>query len=122
MSDEQLRRLMEADEPTSAICYHGVRIIDLPHDDGLKVVRIVGHLLFQDEDVEHDTVPDHRTVAFDIPLYPETMLDLSIVLTHSATCTSRPEVPPGDDWLPVSKMPKALKRFLGIETDDENGG
>lgn len=127
MTDKQLRSLMETDEPTSTICYHGIRILDGPDGEPYKLVRVVGHLVFnyEEEDEKYETVPDHRMVSLDLPMIPETMMFISETLIHSVKHSLR-DIDPlfpvqDDDWVPVRNMPDVLKRLFGIHPYNKNG-
>ncbi len=125
MTDKQIRKLMDADEPTSTICYHGMSVLSAPENAPFRVIRIIGHLVFDDDDVDPSIVPDHRTVAFDIPMVPETMMHISESLVHAVKCSMSeidPPFPvPDGEWIPVRNMPDVLKRIFGFPPYDKNG-
>lgn len=94
MTDEQLNRLAEADEPTARMCFHGMRIIhDCPennHEQERPVftVRFVGHLL-----TEHDPwmdpaseaeVPERNIFSIDFPFHPPTLADVAQTFSEAA--------------------------------------
>jgi len=94
MTDEQLNRLADADEPMARMCFHGMRIIhDCPENNHEQerpvfILRFVGHLLsdhdpFMDAASE-DEVPERNIFSIDLPFHPPTLADVASTMSEAA--------------------------------------
>jgi len=134
MTDDQLRRLAEADESTVTMCYHGINVtaMRVQNFPTLYRIRLIGHLINGMEDVDSpgEEVPEHREFSIDIPVTQDGAHGIVSIMLNtmedSAEKDRQQEAQIKSDWMRVRDIPDFLesifRRMPRHDDDDHDGG